>query len=83
MYRGTADRCGGSAHAGAVGFTGGTLHNDHGTSCGDTCEVRQLQGENASAVRLAEDALTRDTDQTVALLAGRVLVGDRAFSPHP
>ena len=38
-------------------------------------EVRQLQGENASAVTLAEDALTRDTDQTVVLLVGRVLVG--------
>ena len=42
-------------------------------------EVRQLQGEDASAVKLAEDALARDTDKTVIFLVGRVLAGAGRF----
>ncbi|MDP9324459.1 MAG: tetratricopeptide repeat protein, partial [Acidobacteriota bacterium] len=37
-------------------------------------EVRQMQGHDADAVKLAEEALAKSTDQTIALFAGRVLV---------
>jgi tetratricopeptide (TPR) repeat protein len=37
-------------------------------------EVRELQGRDADAVRLAEEALTKSTEQNVALLAGRVFI---------
>jgi eukaryotic-like serine/threonine-protein kinase len=37
-------------------------------------EVRQLQGRNADALRLAEEARGKSPDPAIALLAGRVLV---------
>jgi eukaryotic-like serine/threonine-protein kinase len=37
-------------------------------------EVRELQGRDSDAVRLAEEALTKSTEQNVALLAGRVFI---------
>jgi len=37
-------------------------------------EVRQLQGRSADAVKLAEDALKTSNEQSILLLAGRVLI---------
>ncbi len=37
-------------------------------------EVRQLQGRNPDAIKLAEDALATATDQNSAFMAGRVLI---------
>jgi len=37
-------------------------------------EVRHMQGHDADAVKLAEEALAKSTDQTIALFAGRVFV---------
>ena len=37
-------------------------------------EVRQLQGRNAEAIKLAEDALKTSSEQSIVLLAGRALI---------